>query len=304
LSRPQPNPATLSGTPGWRFGIAALGPLVALVVAMSVIPFGIMVWLSLTDFSFSLPGQDGSFVGLANYARALSDERFHASLRLQFLFILLTVVPEFLIGLVCALAIWQYGKLSSFVLVLIALPLIIAPITVGMIWRLLLHGDYGPIGYYASHLFTHHQASLLGSPDYAFFAVALVDIWQWTPFFVIALLASLSKLPREPHLAAQADGATVLQMIWTVTLPLLRPTIVIVILLRVMDSFKEYDKIVVLTGGGPASTTELVSPFTWIVSFDHGDLAYGSTITVILYLAIYALCMLLFSAFRARERRA
>ncbi|HEY0313195.1 MAG TPA: sugar ABC transporter permease [Allosphingosinicella sp.] len=285
--------------PGWRFGLAALAPLVALMLAASVIPFAIMLWLSLSDFSFNLPGHDGSYVGLANYAAAWSDQRFHASLRLQALFIFVTVAPEFLLGLLFALAIWHGRRLTSVTLVLIALPLIIAPITVGMIWRLLLHGDYGPLGFYLSAMFTRDNASVLGSPNYAFMAVVLVDIWQWTPFFVIALLAALAKLPREPHLAAQADGASTLQVVRTVTLPLLRPTFVIVILLRIMDSFKEYDKIFVLTRGGPASATELVSPFTWIVAFDHGDLAYGSAITVILYIAIYGLCTLLFSVLRS-----
>ncbi|MEI9850089.1 MAG: sugar ABC transporter permease [Sphingomonas sp.] len=301
MRQPQADAAHAAAAAGWRFGASALGPLVALVLATSVIPFAIMFWLSLTDFSFSLPGHDGNFVGLDNYAAALSDTRFHASLRLQFLFILCTVVPEFLLGLVCALGIWRWGRLSSVGLVLIALPLVIAPITVGMVWRLLLHGDYGPIGYYFSHWLAPDQASILGSPLYAFPALVLVDIWQWTPFFVIAFLAALSRLPKGAHLAAEADGATAMQVLRTVTLPLLRPAMAIVILLRVMDSFKEYDKIFVLTRGGPASTTELASPFTWIVSFDHGDLAYGSAITMILYMIIYGLCLLLFSLLRGKQ---
>ena len=165
--------------------------------------------------------------------------------------------------------------------------MLLAPVTVGMIWRLLLHGDYGPIGYYVSRMPALQIESVLGSPATAFMAVVFVDISQWTPFFAIVLLAGLHSLPQEPFQAAMVDGASRLRVFWTLTIPLLRPAITVALLIRLMDSFKEFDKIFVLTRGGPASATELVSVYTWIVSFEHGELSYGCAVTVLIYVMIY-----------------
>lgn len=287
-----------SGPDSWRTRLAyladrhfaklALGPILGLLTIAAVVPFAIMLALSFTDFSFNLPGHDGTFVGLTNYVRAvLVDQRFHTSLKLQTIFLACTVPFEFLLGLWISIGLWKSGAVSKHVLPLLAIPMLLAPVTVGMIWRLLLHGDYGPVGYYVSRLPGLGTESILGTPATAFLAVALIDIWQWTPFFAIVLLAALHSLPQEPFQAAMVDGASRSRVFWTLTLPLLRPAITVALLIRFMDSFKEFDKIAVLTRGGPASATELVSVYTWIVSFDHGELGYGSAVTVLIYLMIY-----------------
>jgi multiple sugar transport system permease protein len=135
---------------------------------------------------------------------------------------------------------------------------------------------------------------VLGLPKSAFIAVVAIDVWQWTPLFTLVLFSALHGLPASPFQAAQVDGAKPTKIFWTITLPLLRPAIVVVLLIRFMDSFKEFDKIFVLTRGGPASSTELLSVYAWIVSFDHGELGYGSSITVLIYLAIYLASVILF----------
>lgn len=271
-----------------HFAALALGPIVTLLILAAILPFGIMVALSLSDFSFNLPGK-GEFVGLSNYLRALFvDDRFHASLGLQLIFLACTVPLQLLLGFVISLRLWRSAKVSKRVLPVLAVPMLLAPVTVGMIWRLLLHGDYGPLGYYLSRLPVANITSILGTPSTAFVALALIDIWQWTPFFAVVLLAALHSLPQEPLLAAAVDGASQSRVFWTIIVPMLRPAITVALLIRAMDSFKEFDKIFVLTRGGPASATELVSVYTWIVSFDHGELGYGSAITVLIYLLIYA----------------
>lgn len=278
-----------------HFAKLALGPILGLLTLAAVVPFAIMLFLSFTDFSFNLPGHNGSPVGFANYLRAvLEDQRFHSALKLQALFLACTLPLEFLLGLWISIGLWKSNAVSKQVVPLLAIPMLLAPVTIGMIWRLLLHGDYGPIGYYLSRLPVVQAKSILGTPSAAFAAVAFIDIWQWTPFFAIVLLASLHNLPQEAFQAAKVDGAGRARIFWTLTIPLLRPAITVAVLIRLMDSFKEFDKIFVLTRGGPASVTELVSVYTWIVSFEHGELSYGSALTVLVYLMIYFASFALF----------
>jgi multiple sugar transport system permease protein len=289
----------LASWPDRHFSTLALGPMVLLLATAAVVPFAIMLWLSFTDFSFNLPGRDGNFVGLDNYVRALTgDERFYGSVKLQLWFIACTIPVQFCLGLGVALLLWRSSTIKPSVLAIISLPLLLAPVTVGMIWRLLLHGDYGPIGYFLTHAPSMGVQSILGMPNTAFAALVAVDIWQWTPLFTIVLFSALRGLPEAPFLAAQVDGARPRTILRTITLPLLRPAIVVVLLIRFMDSFKEFDKIFVLTRGGPASATELLSVYAWIVSFEHGDLGYGSSVTVLIYLVIYLTCVALFTAAR------
>ena len=271
-----------------HFGKLAVSPVLILLLTTALIPFVIMLWISFTDFSFNLPNHDGRWIGLNNYARALfHDERFRASLRIQGVFLVSTVPLECALGLLVAITIRASRSAGRIILPVLVVPMLLAPITVGMIWRLLLHGDYGLLGYYLGRLSFPGSGSILGTPTTAFAAVVLIDIWQWTPFFVIILLAGLYSMPEAPFQAARVDGASNGRIFRTLTLPLLRPAITVGVLIRAMDSFKEFDKISVLTRGGPASATELVSVYAWIVSFDHGELAYGSALTILVYLLIY-----------------
>jgi multiple sugar transport system permease protein len=281
-----------------RLAAATLAPLLLLIGAAALVPFLIMLALSITNFSFNLPGHDGSYVGGSNYAQALSDARFGASLILQLQFLAATIPLELLLGLTVALVLWSSLRPTGWLLILLCVPLVLAPVTVGMIWRLLLHGDYGPIGYFLSGALSAQRPSILGSPGSAFWALVGVDIWQWTPFFTIALLAALHNIPATPLAAARIDGASPVRIFFTITLPLLRPALSIALFLRLMDSFKEFDKIFVMTRGGPASATELSSVFAWIVTFGHGDLAYGSAVTLLLYLLIYLVCAAAFTVLR------
>jgi multiple sugar transport system permease protein len=281
------------------FSILALGPIVVLLTISAIVPFVIMLWLSLTDFSFNLPGHDGNFIGFENYVRALTaDERLYASVKLQLSFLALTIPIQFCLGFVSAIVLWQFTAIHPYMLAVLSLPLLLAPVTVGMIWRLLLHGDYGPIGYYLTHIPSLAIPSILGTPTVAFYALVAIDIWQWSPLFTIVLFSALHALPEAPFQAALLDGAKPARVFWTITLPLLRPAITVILLIRFMDSFKEFDKIVVLTRGGPASATELLSVYAWIVSFDHGDLGYGSSITVLIYIVIYIASIVLFGTAR------
>jgi multiple sugar transport system permease protein len=268
-------------------------PLLVTLLSLAVLPFALMVWYGLTDLSFNLPGHDGTFVGLDNFRSAFSDARLWASARTTLWFIAATVPVECILGFSTALMLNSESSVRRFYLPLIALPVVIAPVTVGLAWRLLLHGDYGPVAWLLLKSGLFKGGSILGETSSAFWAVVVVDIWQWTPFFTIVLLAALKAIPRQPYESAMIDGAGRRDLFLTITLPLIWPTVMIALLFRVIDSFKEFDKIFVLTQGGPASSTELLSIFVWIVSFEHGDLGYGSAVSLLMFLAVEFGCLLL-----------
>ncbi len=274
-----------------RFSAVVTVPLVLTIVAASVLPFLIMLWYSFSDFSFTLPDHDGSFIGLQNYRHALiADERLWHSLRVTATFVAATLPAEFCLGFLVALLLHRSQRTQNYLVPAIALPALLAPVTVGLVWRLLLHGDYGPVAFVLQSAGWLQSGSILGDPTSAFWAAVGVDIWQWTPFVAVVLLTGLQTIPKSPSEAAMIDGATRWQIFRDITLPLLRPAIVVVLLFRFVDAFKEFDKIYVLTHGGPASGTEVISIYAWIVSFEHGDLGYGSAITLILFVFVAIVC--------------
>jgi multiple sugar transport system permease protein len=285
-----------------HFSAMVTVPLVVTLAAAAVIPFLIMLRYSFTDFSFTLPGHDGSLIGWENYRRAFSDDqRLLASAGVTAVFIAVTLPLEFVLGLGVALLLHRSPNSQKYLVPAIALPALLAPVTVGLMWRLLLHGDYGPVAYLIQSA-GMGAGSILGDPRLAFWAVVVVDVWQWTPFVAIVLLTGLQVIPRLPYESAMIDGATDWQIFRSITMPLLRPAIVVVLLFRFVDAFKEFDKIFVLTRGGPASSTEVMSVYAWVVSFDHGELGYGSAVTLILFVAVAVVCNVVLLASRKEWR--
>jgi multiple sugar transport system permease protein len=132
----------------------------------------------------------------------------------------------------------------------------------------------------------------------------LIDVWQWTPFVTLVLLAGLMSLPREPYEAAVMDGAGPLRIFKDMTLPLLRPIIALVLLLRGIDAFKEFDKVFIMTGGGPGTATELLSIYAYRVSFRSWDLGYGAAVAFMIYLTVLILCAVCYKAVYWNQRSA
>jgi multiple sugar transport system permease protein len=130
------------------------------------------------------------------------------------------------------------------------------------------------------------------------------DVWEWTPFVTLVILAGLLSLPREPFEAAIMDGARPWRVFRDITVPLLRPIIALVLLLRGIDAFKEFDKVFILTGGGPGNTTELLSIYTWRINFRNWDLGYGATCAFMVYLVVLILCAVFYKAIYWTEGRA
>lgn len=288
-------------------GAAALllVPAVALLVVILLGPFLYMVWTSLTDLHFALPGRDGSFIGLDNYRRLVRDDHiFWHSFGLTLKFVFWAVTIEFILGSLLALLLLHCIVRRRVLLTLIMVPMMLAPVAVGLIFRLLLQGDFGMLTYYMRAIgLLDARAAVLSNADLVLPTIILIDVWQWTPFVTLVMLAGLLSLPREPYEAAIMDGARPWQVFRDVTVPLMRPIIALVILLRSIDCFKEFDKIFILTGGGPGTATELLSIYTYRVSFRNWDLGYGSACAFMVYLVVLILCAVFYKAVYWTEGR-
>ena len=283
-----------------------LTPSLVLLLLILVGPFFYMVGASFTDLSFSIPGRDGNFVGFDNYRRLVRDDPvFWSSFLLTLRFVVWAVVVEFVLGFALALLLYHHVRRRRFLLTGLLVPMMLAPVAVGLIWKLLLQGDFGMLTYYLRAIgVIDVRTALLSSPDLVLATIVAIDVWQWTPFVTLVMLAGLLSLPREPFEAAVMDGARPYQVFRDVTLPLLRPIIALVLLLRGIDAFKEFDKVFILTGGGPGSATELLSIYTYRVNFKNWDLGYGAVCAFMVYLVVLILCSVFYkAAFWGQGRR-
>ena len=216
-----------------------------------------------------------------------------------------TVSVELALGFAIALVLFHQLQRRRLVLTLLMVPMMLAPVAIGLIWKLLLQGDFGMVTYYLRQVgLLGDQEALLSDPDLVLPAIIAIDVWQWTPFVVLVMLAGLMSLPREPFEAAIMDGARPAQILRDITLPLLRPIIALVVLLRGIDSFKEFDKVFILTGGGPGTTTELLSIYTYRMNFKNWDLGYGAACAFMVYFVVLILCSIFYKAVFWQDGRA
>ena len=274
-----------------------LTPALVLLLFILVGPFGFMVWTGFTDLSYALPNRDGNFVGFDNFRRLMGDLLFWDSFLLTLKFMVVAVSIELVLGFAIAMLLFHQLQRRRLVLTLLMVPMMLAPVAIGLIWKLLLQGDFGMMTYYLRKVgILGDQEVLLSDPDLVLPAIVAIDVWQWTPFVVLVMLAGLMSLPREPFEAAVMDGARPAQILRDITLPLLRPIIALVVLLRGIDAFKEFDKVFILTGGGPGTSTELLSIYTYRMNFKDWDLGYGAACAFMVYFVVLILCAIFYKA--------
>ena len=281
-----------------------VAPALVLLVLVVVGPFFYTIALSFTDLSYALPDHDGNFVGFDNYRRLVrSDPVFWDSFKTTLWFVVSAVTIEMILGFLAALLLANLMARRRFILTCVLVPMMLAPVTIGLIGKLMLQGEFGMLTYYLRQLgILGEQSAMLSDPKLALVAVVAMDVWQWTPFVTLVMLAGMLSLPRAPFEAAIMDGAGRLRILWDITLPLLRPIIGLVLLLRCIDAFKEFDKVFILTGGGPGTSTELLSIYTYRVNFREWDLGYGAVCAVMVYLVVLILCSIFYKAVTRRDK--
>lgn len=273
-------------------------PATLLVLVFLVGPFYYMTYTAMTDLSFADPNQKGAFIGFDNFRRLMrNDPVFWHSFWLTIRFVLFSVTIEFVLGFALAWLIWRFIERQRLLVTLLLVPMMLAPVAVGLIWRLLLQGDFGMATYYLRAVgLLSTQSAVFSSPNLVMPTIIAIDVWQWTSFVTLIMLAGLMSLPRSPFEAATMDGAGPWRQFRDIMLPLLRPIIALVLLLRGIDAFKEFDKVFIMTGGGPGTISELLSIYAYRINFKDWNLGYGATVSFMVYLVVLILCSIFYKA--------
>jgi len=268
-----------------------IAPAFVVLSLVLVYPLGYALWLSFHQWTLRTVKQGTPFIGFQNYANLFSNPDFINSILTTFKFVFFAISFEFVFGMAVALLLNHDLKAKNIFRALILLPMMCTNVVIGLTWRLLLNYQYGLVNYYLGRLGIL-PVEWLSSPNVAMVSVVIVDVWNTTSFVALMLLAGLQSLPDEPYEAAKIDGASSLQTFYYLTLPLLRPIILVVLLWRFIDTFRIFDVIYLLTAGGPARVTETVSIYVYrygFQSFNLGVAAAASFIMLAIMLVIAGL---------------
>lgn len=266
-----------------RFMWLCIGPLILFLVLVSITPTILSIVDSLRELSLTVFTKRGDFIGLENYRTLLrEDPVFFSSIGRTALFVIVVVPLEFALGLAVALTINHEFRGRRLVVTALMLPTMVAPVVVGMMWRYLLMPSYGLLTYYLERYGILPSSTVFSDVALAYAVLALIDVWEWTPFMMLIMAAGLAAMPPEPIEAAHLDGAGPWQVLRHVQLPFLRPLIVFACMFRAIEASKVFDSIFVLTGGGPGDATEVVALFAFRTNFVKWDLGYGAAICLVL----------------------
>ncbi|MBN1309102.1 MAG: sugar ABC transporter permease [Chitinispirillaceae bacterium] len=256
-----------------------LAPALLLPAALILMPaLGAFVNGCMQDVTF-LPRR---WAGLANYARLAHDPAFHQSLRFTVLFIAVSVPLELGCGLLLALLMQAPSPLRGMLRALVLVPWAIPSAIAGRVWELVYNYTWGPANYVIK-LTGATAVNWLGSAEGAFLALVIADLWKTAPFVAIILLAGLSAIPERLYRQAEVDGASFIRRFYAITLPLLRPVLVVAVLFRAIDALRIFDLIYILTAGGPGGATASLSLLGYLY-FVGGDFGYGSAISTFIFL--------------------
>lgn len=279
-------------------------PILLFLIIVSVAPTTIAIIDSLRNLSLTSYTARGQFIGLSNYRDLIGDDpKFYTALWHTAIFMILVVPAEFIAGLTIALTLNREFRGRRLVLTFVMIPTVIAPVVVGLIWFLLLLPSFGVLTQFMNSLGYFRNTGVFSGQVTAFGALVLIDIWEWTPFVMLILLAGLSAMPQAPIEAATLDGATRWQILRHVQLPLLRPLIIVALLLRTIDASKVFDTVYVLTGGGPGDSTEVLSTFAFRTNFMNWNLGYGAAICLVIVFFSLVIAAAFFKIVNATQER-
>ena len=277
----------------WLF----LAPALIFLSITALFPLLYSLYLSFFKLKLNLPNQVPSFVGLENYIRMFTDSMLHTSTLNTILFAVISVALEVALGLMLAMILCSDKMWARIVTSLFMIPMIMAPVAIGTMWRMMLDGTTGVINYLLSFLGVA-PIQWLSNATMAKIAVLLVNVWQLTPWVAIICVAGLKALPGECIQAALVDGATPRQIFWKVVLPLVKPVLIIVVMMRFTDAFKVFDTIYTMTNGGPGTATKMLPNYIYEQGLKYYDAGYTAALAI-----IFVLTMTLVSMFFLKWRK-
>lgn len=283
----------------WRTGWAfALPGFSALAIVMG---FPLVYALLMSISSQTLLHPDLlPLKGLDNFVSVMSDPNFWGATWLTVVYSVVTVAGEFVLGLGIALMLNRTVKMKPVYFALLTIPMAMSPVSVSLIWRMLLQPNLGIVNHVIESL-GGTPVDWLGNANLALWTMAGIDIWQQVSFVILILAAGLASLPKEPYEAAEVDGATPFQQFWNITLPMLRPVAMITVVIQLINEFRTYDLPYVLTRGGPGTSTEVLSFFAYRRAFLGLSLNEGAAASFALLLIVLAMTVVFFALLEQRR---
>jgi multiple sugar transport system permease protein len=264
-------------------------PAAAVVLAVILFPWLFTFYMSAHDWKI---GGGHSFVGLDNYSKLFTDERFQlAVLRTLYFTALAVIVPMFL-GVAAALCFERKFPLRGLARTIFILPMMATPVAVALVWTMMFHPQLGVLNWILTtlglppSLWVYDASTVIPT-------LVLVEVWHWTPLVMLIVLGGLASLPLDPYEAAKIDGATPWQSFRHITLPLLMPFIVVALIIRTIDALKAFDTIYVITQGGPGTSSETINIFLYLQGFAYYNMGYASAVVVVFFALIVALALVL-----------
>ncbi|MBN2324581.1 MAG: sugar ABC transporter permease [Spirochaetes bacterium] len=271
-----------------RMKYALIVPVVVFILVVAIFPLLFSLYMMLSIWQ---PGTGGiQFVGFANFKAIGQDARFWHALWLSFVYVAILLTLELCLGTLIATVLQKEIGGKNFFRVSYMLPMLLSPVAVSYIWKMIFDYNRGPANHFLS-FFGIQPVEWLSGEISAIISLVIVDVWQWTPFMILTILAAFEALPEELFEAAVVDGASPVKIFQKITLPLALPVIVTIVLLRTIDAFKVFDTIYILTGGGPGTATELLNFYIYLRGFRAFDLGYGTAMSWVQLIVIIAMFM-------------
>ena len=262
-----------------RATLILLAPALLFLFLLSIWPVAYLLYASFTSYQLAIPIPT-EWVGLGNFKSIVTNPRFWSSLSITLVFALIAVPLQILVGLGLALLLNGYSRGREIYTSLFLIPMMLAPIVVGFSWNLFLNPIYGPLNSVLRGVGISPPA-WASSPEWALPTLVLVDIWQWTPFVMIVLLAGLRSIPPRVFEAAKVDGSNRMQTFIHIVLPMLVPYMTVAFVLRFIDSFKVFDIIYILTRGGPGTSTQNLAYYTYDLGFGRFEFGAAGALSII-----------------------
>ncbi|WP_298437195.1 carbohydrate ABC transporter permease [uncultured Jannaschia sp.] len=280
-----------------------LAPAVAVMGIALLYPIGYMIYASFLDWNPSQRIGEAEWVGLRNYVNLLGDAAFRESFWVTIKFAAIVVSVEMVLGVGLALLLDRELRGMTILRTVFILPMMIAPIVVGLVWRYMYHPTVGTFNKWLDGLGLS-SAPWLSDGNWAFASIVIADVWQWTPFIFILSLAALQSMPKSAMEAARIDGASGWQLIWHIKLPLMLPVLIVTALLRLIDAFKVLEVILVMTNGGPGLSTEILALRISRTASEFRELGYAAAMSNLLLILLLILTIVMFGYTKLTEARA
>ena len=263
-----------------KIAFAMIGPAFIILLFLAISPMFFMFVNAFRIWKLAVPAPP-RFCGFKNFLNLFTDGRFGNAFFNTVFLMISGIIIQSILGLGIALLLRRSFKLRSVVMSLILIPVLIAPVVIGLNWKLIFNDTFGPLNFFLSKIGLREPLWISSNRFWGLFSILIVDTWQWTPFVALVLLAGLEGIPNLVYEAADVDGAKPVMVFIRVTLPLLRPMFVLIVLLRTIFIFKIFDPVWILTQGGPGTATETLSLLTYYIGLQYLDIGYAMAMGVL-----------------------